>query len=525
MVTVEVWQKIRHLQATGWSVRRIARELGVARGTVRKALAAEQPPQYTRTAAASPLEPWKEILERGLRLQLCGSRVLLELRAAGYTGARSVFYERWKALRAEQQRPQAFCRFETDPGVQAQFDWAEYVLRIGAVATKVYVFSLLLAYSRRVHWFPSLACDHPAAFEALEAGWRHFGGACRFVLVDNAKVFLRRHQGSEVQWNANFLRLCGHYRVQPIASTPHHPQSKGKVENPFGHLEQLFLTGSSWRDWEHFQQELAAFETRWEQRIHGTTKVTPGERFQEEQSVLLSLPATPFLDWQETFRTASKDSLISYEGVPYSVPWSYAHKAVLVRTSQGREVRIYSTTGSLLARHEKRPSGSPPVIDPQHYEGLRRRHQAALHGLARDFRKRFGAHAIAGEFLQRLLAQHRHRPDRPLGQVLDLLTPVPEALAVAALAEAVEFNLCTPRFVELRLQQLLRGSGASGAAPASGSSDRARPDLITQLALPELEVERPLVQYAAALPPHPLPSNSLPSPPVPGEPVRGTHIP
>jgi len=504
---MEQWQSIRHLDALGWSHRRIARELGVSRNTVRDVLDAEHPPRYTRATAPSPLEPWQALLERGLRRQLCGSRVLRELRAAGFTGSRSAFYARWKALVVAAHPRVACCRFETDPGVQAQFDWAEYLLTLGGDVHPVFISSLVLGYSRRVHWFPSLAKDQSAVFEGLEAGWRWFGGACRFVLVDNARVFVDRHQGADLQWNASFLRLCGHYRVQPLASTPRHPQSKGKVENPFQHLEQLFLIGSTWRDWDHFQQELAAFEEGWEQRVHGTTKVPPRERFAAEREQLLRLPAAPFLDGQETFRTAGKDGLISFAGVLYSVPSPYSHQKVRIRTSQGREVRVYSPAGELLARHAQRPSGSPAVIDPAHYEGLRRRHQAALSGLTREFRGRYGAHAVAEVFLQRLLAQHPHHPERPLATVLELLSAGPLALAVAALAEAMEFNLCTPRFLEVSLQRQLQRPGSAGAGLAPVP-------LLTQLALPELDVERPLEAYATALPPTSFPSK--PSPPAPG---------
>src|SRR5207237_7468945 len=130
-------------------------------------------------------------------------------------------------------------------------------------------------FSRRVHWFPSLAVDQEAVTEGLEVGLRHFGGACRFLLVDNAKVFLTAHRGADVRWNAAFLRFAGHYRFAPIAGGVRHPQGKGKVENPFGHLEELCLRGRAWRDWDHFQAELTAFEQRWEQRVHGTTKVPP----------------------------------------------------------------------------------------------------------------------------------------------------------------------------------------------------------------------------------------------------------
>jgi transposase len=491
VVPLDIWQKIRHLETLGWSKRRIARELGLSRNTVAAALASQAPPRYQRTAAPSPLEPWNAVLEAGVRRGLRGSRVLQELQKQGFAGSRTTFYERWAALVQAGKEPEAACRFETDPGEQAQFDWAEYVLSLGGIAQKVYVFSLLLGFSRRVHWFPSLAANQEAVFEGLEAGLQHFGGACRFLVIDNPKVFLLRHQGAEIRWNPNFQRFAGHYRFQPIACTPRHPQSKGKVENPFGHLEQLFLKGSAWRDWSHFQEELAAFEARWEERVHGTTKVTPRRRFEEERSALLPLPPQPFLGWHEEFRLVSKDCLISFGGVRYSVPWPDAGKQVLVRQSQGREVAVYAPSGTLLVRHPLRPSGSPPVMLPEHYDGLRRRHQAALAGLARQFREQYGEPAVAETFLQRLLAQHRHHPERPLGQVLELLSAVPASVAQAALADSVEYNLCTPRFLEERLRQRVRASATE--APGTG--------LAVQLCLPCLDVERSLLEYGRALTP------------------------
>jgi transposase len=441
-------------------------------------------------------------LEAAIRRGLRGSRVLQDLRQAGYTGSRSTFYERWRALVSASKEPDAACRFETDPAEQAQFDWSEYSLSLGGIARKVYIYALLLGFSRRVHWFASLAANQEAVFEALEAGLRHFGGVCRFLVIDNPKVFVLRHHGAEIRWNPNFQRFAGHYRFQPVACTPRHPQGKGKVENPFGHLEQLFLVGRSWRDWDQFQQELALFEARWEKRVHGTTKVSPLARFEVERPALLPLPSQPFLGWHEEFRQVSKDCLISFAGVRYSVPWPYAGRQVLVRQSQGREAAIYAPSGELLARHPLRPSGSSPVILPEHYEGLRRRHQAAFAGLARQFRERYGEAGVAETFLQRLLAQHRHHPEAPLAKALELLSAVPAPVALAALADAVEYNLCSPRFLEERLRRRMSGVH-HGGDHHSGAPDATlqlqEPTPLVQLSLPRLEVERSLVGYGRAL--------------------------
>jgi transposase len=500
VLTVEQWQQIRHLAAVGWSARRIARQLDLSRNTVAKALRAEHPPRYTHSQSPMPLEPWRETLEAGLRRGLTGARLLDDIRAAGYQGPRSTFY-RWLAELAEaQKQPEACCRFETDPGVQAQFDWSDYTLSLGGQATKVHLYALVLGFSRRVHWYPSLSLQQPAVFEALEASWQHFGGACRFLLVDNAKVFLLRHQGPDIVWNANFLRLCGHYCVQPIACTPRRPQGKGKIEHPFRPVETRFLVDRQWRDFEHLQQALAAFEARWETRVHETTKVPPLERFEAEKPHLLPLPKTPLLHLVETFRLVSKDCLISYGGVRYSVPWPYAGKRVLVRQSQGRTLVVFSTAGEAIAHHPLMKSGTSPQLRQEHYEGLRRRHLASLATLIPQFREQYVARSQAAEtFLQRLLGQHRHRPEQTLRQVMELLSGAPRELALAALGEAVEFNLCTPRFLEeLLRRQLLRHGDPQAKRPADFSLPR------LQLPLPELEVERPLATYGRALAPmHP----------------------
>lgn len=260
----------------------------------------------------------------------------------------------------------------------------------------------------------------------------------------------------------------------------------------------MFLLGRTWPDWATLERQLAAFEAQWEQRVHGTTQEPPVLRFETERPVLLPLPPPPYLGWKEAFRQVSKDCLISYQGVRYSVPWAYAGQQVVVRQSQGREVAVFAPSGALLARHGLLPSGSASVLVPAHYEGLRRRHHAAFAGLAREFRTQYGEAGVAETFLQQLLAQHRHHPEVPLRQTLELLSAAPVSVALGALADAVEFQICSPRFLEGRLRQRLRGSG--GSAPGA---ETAPPPPATggQLALPSLEVERSLDLYGRALDP------------------------
>lgn len=495
MLTVETWHEIRLRAAQGASQRAIARALGLSRNTVAAALADDGPPTYSRTKPRlSGLDPFRETIAAGLRRGLAGVRLLEEVRDAGYHGSDATFY-RWLAdLKATERARPAACRFETDPGEQAQFDWSPYSLTLASQCTKLVIYSLLLAYSRRVHFFPSLAEDQEAVFEGVEAGFWHFGGVCRSLLVDNAKVFVVRHQGADLLFNPHFRALCGHYAVQPIAGTPYHPQGKGKVENPFGHLERRFLVGREWRDFDHFEAELAAFEEAWEERVHGTTKVPPTERFAAERSSLLPLPRARFVPSLAPLRQVSNDGLVSVGNVRYYVPAAPVGQRVRVRTLQGRTLVVEALDGTEIVRHLRQPRGTPPVLGPAAHSGVRRPSHASLSTLLARCRTRYASHsALVEPFLQRLMTTHPSHPEHALARILALLEAVPDALAVATLSEAVTFRLCTPAFLEELLRRRLRGARATPREPGA-------PPPLTQLALPALDVERPLALYGQALP-------------------------
>lgn len=69
------------------------------------------------------------------------------------------------------------------------------------------------------------SCTGPAAWAAFEQASETWGLPAR-VLSDNGLAFNGSHRNVTVEFEAN-LRLIG---VQPIASTPFHPQTCGKVE-------------------------------------------------------------------------------------------------------------------------------------------------------------------------------------------------------------------------------------------------------------------------------------------------------
>jgi transposase len=179
MISVEAWTTIRYLKAQGLGTRKIAKQVGVARNTVRQAVRSEGPPKYERPPRPNPkLEPLRDVIRRMLTNDhFIGSRILKEIRTMGYDGSQMAFYRFLAKIKAEEGKNKACIRYETPPGQQGQFDWSPYTVPIGGCLTRVVVFRLILGFSRRKRHFASLNEKQVSAFEGIEHGLCKFGGA------------------------------------------------------------------------------------------------------------------------------------------------------------------------------------------------------------------------------------------------------------------------------------------------------------------------------------------------------------
>ena len=444
---MEAWTTIRYLHAQGKSLRAIAKELGLSRNTVRAALRAENPPRYRRPKRQnSALEPFLPQIEQMVVEQhFIGSRILRELRALGYAGGKTPLYEYLRTLKVETDRSRVTERFETAPAQQGQFDWSPYTVLLGGVVTRVIVFCLTLAFSRRKFYWPSLDESQASVFEALDAGLHYFGGSPKQLLVDNARVFVSDASSQHFAWNRHFLELCGHYGIEPRACQPSRPRTKGKVERPFFYLEQHFIKGHTWEHFGEFARALAAFSRdELDTLIHTTTGERPIDRFQGERALLTPLPAAPFIGTHEEMRKVSWDCLLSFAGSRYSVPWPYAGKHVWLRTSQGLKLIVRNQAGEQIATHPLSARKGSTNIDPAHYEGLRQALPKTRVLLEEAFLHLFPQH---GHFIEGLLIQQKNNALRNLRAILGLAEVYPREALAAAFVAAKEYNTCSQRFI------------------------------------------------------------------------------
>jgi transposase len=295
--------EIKVLRHHGWSISQLAREFGLSRTTIRRELASEDPRRYRQRAVPTAFTAAQcAHVER--RLAMCptlrGTILHHELcRDYGYTGSYPAFIRHLRPLRPVSTN-EPLVRFETDPGVQLQTDWAHLgVWPLGESTAELFGLVAILGFSR----VPAvrLATDHTRSTTLARFIWcaHDLGGVTREALTDRDSVFcIGQTSDGKAIFAPEWIDLCRVLDVVPRACRPYRAKTKGKVERLVREVKESFLawlTGQvlpsspSIADYDWLAQQ-------WRTEIvlprrHRTTGRVIREAWEEERPLLRPVPA------------------------------------------------------------------------------------------------------------------------------------------------------------------------------------------------------------------------------------------
>jgi transposase len=453
---VSQWAEIRRLaEVERLSQRQIAERLRCCWRTVKKALTREQPPDETRRAPrGSILDPHKPKIDALLAKYptLSAVRVLEELRKApeAYRGEISVVRSYLRQIRPLRQRIYQEVFYE--PGQALQVDWGScgYV-QLGSTRRRVSVFVAVLCYSRLCYIEFCLSERKAEFYRCLVQALKFFGGSPRQIIFDNLKAAVLNGSGKHACLHPDFLALCGHFYLQPIACARRDPESKGVVEAKVRYVKRNALQG---RD-----EELACWEgygrlaSYWRDqvanvRVHDATRERPVDRFQKEQGLLRPLSAAPFNTDEMVPVVVNSHARVNFDGNRYSVPPELARKTALLRATPS-EVRVLYQ-GRQLACHPRSYDRGQLIRHPDHDLAalqMRRRVRAT------EVENNFDA---LGEEARKFHLELRRRPIKTSVHLRRLLKLVPlygRQEVVAAIVRAHEYQTYDAAYVETILLQ------------------------------------------------------------------------
>jgi transposase len=482
---VSQWAEIRRLhEVEGLSQRGIARRLGCDRTTVRKALAMTRAPDETRrTKRGSILDPYKKRIDAMVTEfpELSAVRIWEEICRGpdGYRG--SVITVRRYVRKIRPARGRVYQEVHYDPGQAMQVDWGHCgQIRIENTSRKVSVFVAVLCYSRMSYIEFTLSQRKAEFYRAIVHALEFFGGSPRRIIFDNLRAAVMNGSGRHACLHPEFLALCGHFYMEPIACARRDPESKGIVEAQVRYVKHNALQGraeqlTTWQDY----QQLAV---RWRDevanvRLHQATGQRPVDRFELERPHLRGLPPLPF-DTDEIVATmVNSHARVKFDGNRYSTPPDYVGKPVMIRAGAD-SVRILHEGGE-IACHPRCYGRGLRICQTEHQlQALQRRRRTR----GRHLEETFDA---LGEVAREFHLKLQGRPVKTshhLRRLLKLVRLYGRAEVLAAIARACQYQTYDAAYVETILLQERRRQELPSPTPLRPQ----RPELID-----EIDVEDP----------------------------------
>ena len=261
---MEDWAEIRRLhRSEGMAIKAIARRLGVSRNAVRRALARDSPPRYSRPLKGSVVDA----VEPQIRELLAGTPTMPATVIAeriGWQYGLTVLKDRVRVLRPYYLPPDPSSRTSYQAGHRVQCDlWfppAPVPLGAGQAGSPP-VLVMTAGYSR-MRW--AVMIPSRAAPDLIAGHWhllQAMGAAPRQLVWDNKGAVGGWRRGKPVL-TSEFDAFRGALGIGVHLCRPRDPEAKGLTERNNGYFETSFLPGRQFAGPEDFNAQLGGWISR-----------------------------------------------------------------------------------------------------------------------------------------------------------------------------------------------------------------------------------------------------------------------
>jgi len=369
VLSMDDFERIRRLVLVeGFSQREVAKQLGIARKSVRKAVQRAYPIEYTlKVPRACPiLDSFKPIIDAWLdqdrqaprKQRHSGARVHERLVAEhGFQGSlRSV--SSFVSVRRKAVIPSpVFAPMDYPPGFEIQIDWGEGTVILNGNSTVLFFFCARLPFSKATFVRAYAKDDMPSFLDAHNHLFQYLRGVPGQLAYDNLKsAVIKVLTGRKRILNRRLIELKSHYLFQTRFCNVASGNEKGHVENSVKRTERTYLTPiPQVMSLVELNVFLMANCVKDLQRVCKQTGKTYGELLDQETLQFRGLPVDPFLACVVEPARIDKQSTVVHNRCRYSVPVRYARQHSRLRIHAERvEILIGD---EIVVSHERGDPG------------------------------------------------------------------------------------------------------------------------------------------------------------------------
>ena len=283
----------------------------------------------------------KELLRNGVNKKLLWTEYLADCRLSG---DKPLMYSQFcYYIQQDEQKRRATMHINRKPGEQIEVDWAGDPATIidpdTGVITPAYLFVGVLTYSQ----YPYVE----AFFDEKQGSWitahvhmyNYFGGVTRILVPDNCKTAVVHNKNwNDQKINAVYHEMAEHYNTAIIPARVRAPQDKPNAEGTVNSISTWITAALRNEQFFTLAELNAAIRDKLEEFTHRPFQKKTGSRYEifrdEEQPLLIKLPAAPYelAEWKTA--TVQFNYHISVDGMLYSVPYPYIKRKVDVRITE-----------------------------------------------------------------------------------------------------------------------------------------------------------------------------------------------
>lgn len=387
MRTVDDFAALRRAHRDGLSIRQIAKQFGVSRNTVRKALAHPEPKPYAlqRPRLAPSFGPFRATVEAILQAdeqaprkqRHTASQLFRRLQNEfGYTGGYDQV-RRYVQTRRRDRR-ETFIPLDHPPGHRAEADFGHIHVDFPQGRQLVPVLLVTWSYSNCPFALALPTERTEAILHGLVEAFTFFGCVPHELWWDNpTTVAITVLRGRERHLQPRYAALASHYTFAPKFCLPAKGNEKPRVEHRVFDLQRRWATPvPQVADREALNAYLQRCCLAERDRVSGTQSETVGVRFAREQTTAVPLPAHRFDACVLHPGQVDKYQTVAFDHNRYSVPRRWAFQTVTVKGYVER-VEVVAN-GQLVAHHLRCYERGQRVLNPLHYLVTLERKPAAL---------------------------------------------------------------------------------------------------------------------------------------------------
>lgn len=235
-----------------------------------------------------------------------------------------------------QEAKQPAGSYDFKPGEELQHDTSPHEVELGGKKRKVQTASAVLCYSRMLflQCYPSFQRFDCKVF--LTDALRYFGGSTERVMIDNTHVIVLRATGRDMVPVPEMAAFGERFGFRFVAHERGDANRSGRVERPFHFIENNFLAGRVFSDW----NDLNLQARQWCDRVNSTYKkhirAVPRELFTTELVHLKPLPVWIPEVYRLHERMVDIEGYVALHTNRYSVPVQWLGRRVEVRETKDK---------------------------------------------------------------------------------------------------------------------------------------------------------------------------------------------